>query len=74
MKIGDVVRVIGVPVNLPEPARMVFERSVGRIFSVVDVTPEGLIELEVGEAVGMKPYLHSIWIEPEHLVPAETSN
>ena len=81
MKIGDVVRVIGIPENLSEDApggemsmKAVFEHSIGATFPIVDITPEGLVELEVGEAVSVASYLHSIWIEPEFLVPVDISN
>ena len=76
MKIGDRVRVIGVPPDLPphdpmdDPCmRTVFGRSVGKCFPIIDITPAGLIELEVGKAVGVASYLHSIWIEAEFVEP-----
>ncbi len=83
MKIGDLVRVVTVPDGLNEWAyddpeypdtKTVFQRCIGSTFPVIDVTAEGLIELEVGEAMGVDSYLHSIWIEPEHLALYETSN
>jgi hypothetical protein len=81
MKIGDLVRVIGIPDNLSDDAdpgkfstKAVFERSVGSVYPIIDITTEGLVELQVGEAVGVEPYLHSIWLEPEFLVFAEISN
>lgn len=74
MKIGDLVRVVGVPENLPDDAppgefsvKAVFERSLDSVFPIIDITPHGLVELQVGEAVGVESYLHSIWIEPEFL-------
>lgn len=69
MKPGDRVRVIGVP-ELPSdgadlaPMQGIFALSVGRVFPVVSISPLGMIELEVGELVGMAPYIHSIWLEP----------
>jgi hypothetical protein len=81
MKIGDLVRVIGIPEDLSEDAppgglstKAVFEQSMGWVFPIIDITPEGLVELEVGEAVGVEPYLHSIWLEPEFLTAEENSN
>jgi hypothetical protein len=49
----------------------IFARCVGRVFPIVGFNA-GLIELEVGEVFDHPPYMHSIWIEPEHLV-AETT-
>jgi len=75
VKVGDKVRVIGIPENLPDNdigTRQVFELCVGRTFPVEDVRRvEGLdhdvIELLVGEVVGEPDYMHSIYIEPEFL-------
>ena len=75
MKIGDKVRVIGTPENLPDndiAAKQIFELCVGRIFPIEDVRRvEGLgqdvIELLVGEVVGEPDYMHSIYIEPKFL-------
>ena len=71
MKIGDLIRVVSVPDGLPEddPAtdrwmKTIFEPCVGHSFPIIDLT-NGLIELEVGEVMGVESYLHSIWIEPD---------
>ncbi|MDQ0471613.1 hypothetical protein [Labrys wisconsinensis] len=48
-----------------------FELSLGRTFAIADITSHGLLELEVGEVVGVASYLHSIWIEPDCVEPAE---
>jgi hypothetical protein len=42
---------------------------VGRTFTIVDITADGLIELEVGDILGESTdadhvTLHTIWIEP----------
>ncbi len=47
------------------------ELSLGRTFAIADITSHGLLELEVGEVVGVASYLHSIWIEPDCVEPAE---
>lgn len=70
MKIGDKVRVARLPQQLPQReaddlrTRQIFELCVGRVFPVVGLV-NGLIELEVGEVVGERAYMHSIWIEPD---------
>ena len=72
MKKGDLVRIVGMPPGLTDDpsgleTRTVFERSVGLVFPIADITEYGHIELEVGEVMGLESYLHSIWIEPEYL-------
>jgi hypothetical protein len=76
MKIGDRVRVIGVPDPLPPDGDVddlnttrLFRSCVGRIFSIAGFNDEGYVELEVGEVIGQAPYMSSIWIEPRHLAP-----
>jgi hypothetical protein len=70
MKVGDLVRVVAVPARLPKDSpdtKLVFERSVGHIFPIIDITADGQVELEVGEVMGVLACLHSIWIESECL-------
>jgi len=70
MKAGDLVRVVAVPASLPKDSpetKLVFERSVGRTFPIIDIAADGQVELEVGEVMGVLACLHSIWIEPECL-------
>jgi len=69
MKIGDRVEVVAVPESLPSGrgTQALFEACVGRVFPVVGIE-NGLLELEVGEAVGEESFMHSIWIEPECVV------
>ena len=66
MKVGDLVRVIGVPERLPDSPETleVFRRCVGRTFPIIDIAAGGLLELEVGEVMGVHPVMHSVWIEP----------
>lgn len=67
LKIGDRVRIITVPPELPDggdlKTNFVFERCLGRVFPVVGFQGDWL-ELEVGEAMGQPSYMHTIWIEP----------
>jgi hypothetical protein len=69
MKTGDLVRVTAVPTNLPDSpeTREVFARCVGKTFPITCVRDDGQAELEVGEVMGAKAVLHSIWIEPDCL-------
>ena len=78
MRIGDRVRIVGIPPNLPVYADFntpeVFQKSLGRIFTVSDIhTFEGLkspmIGLDVGEVVGKPAYMETIYVEPEYLEP-----
>jgi hypothetical protein len=79
LKIGDKVRVIGVPPELPEggeiKTRLLFEAGVGMIFPVAGFNGH-LLELEVGEVRGQLPCIDSIWIEPEfvELIESEKLN
>ncbi len=69
MQIGDKVEVLRIPANLPDgdlQTRHLFEKCVGRVFPIVGFQGD-LLELEVGEVAGEQPYMHSIWIEPEHV-------
>lgn len=69
MTIGDRVRVVKVPPDLPEGelhTRSLFESCLGRSFRIVEIKAE-LLELHVGEVLGKQPYMHSIWIEPEYV-------
>jgi hypothetical protein len=70
MKIGDKVRVVGLPSSLPDDdmgTKALLQDCVN-LFPVVGIvaTIKGrLIELEVGEIRGQPAYMHSIWIEEE---------
>ena len=69
ISIGDIVRVISIPPDLPEGeigTRSLFALCVGRSFPVISVHGE-LLELHVGEVLKQPAYLHSIWIEFEHV-------
>jgi hypothetical protein len=62
------VRVIGIPPDLPiddldTPG--LFAKCVGKSFEVIGKNGE-LLELAVGEVLGVAASMHSIWIEPEY--------
>lgn len=63
------MRVVALSPAIPDnpESKLVFERSVGHTFPIIDITEDGLVELEVGEVMGVSAYMHSIWIEPECL-------
>jgi len=69
MKPGDLVRVVALSPAIPDipESKLVFERSIGHTFPIIDIAEDGLVELEVGEVMGVSAYMHSIWIEPECL-------
>jgi len=75
MKIGDRVKLIGIPPNLHDeedlPTRTVFERCLGHTFAIEDLEsveglPYQLVKLKVGRLSGV-PGEHVIWVEPEYL-------
>jgi hypothetical protein len=62
------VRITTMPPGLPQddlntPA--LFAKCLGRSFDVVDRNGD-LLELAVGEVLGVAPYIHSIWIEEKY--------
>lgn len=80
IKPGDRVIVVAVPSDLRDDPRLktrfLFERCVGRTFVVagvdeVDGAHRWLVRLDVGEVNGRKPYMETIWIEPEYLRRAD---
>lgn len=71
-KLGDIVRVVSVPSDLPEgdiQTKTLFDLCLGRTFPIVGFQGP-LCELHVGGVRGRESSLESIWIEPEHLEPA----
>jgi len=64
MNIGDFVEIVSVPTVLPQGMGTceLFEACVGRVVPIAGVA-SGLLELHVGEVVGEKSFMHSIWIE-----------
>jgi hypothetical protein len=56
------VRVTAVPPNLPAENQTLFEDCVGKTFDLIERRGE-MLELWVGQVIGVAPHLHSIWIE-----------
>ena len=82
IKVGDWVRVIGVPPDVVDQkgvnTRSVLEKCLGRFFRVEAIERiEGLayplIQLNVGRVLGYENYRDSIWIEPEYLERTKAS-
>ena len=76
MKIGDKVKLIGIPAGTRDDGRMqtraLFEKCLGKTFIVVGMdtfegVPFELVRLDVGHVVGKESYLETIWVEPEYL-------
>ena len=67
-RVGDLVRVVEIPTNLKDPAKIgtpkVFERAKGKTFRIEGFDPYGHIELVVTKR-------DTIWIEPEFVVRVE---
>ena len=68
MKIGDTVRLIGMPANLPVgdadlPTQAVFEKCLGHEFTVAGFNEIGWVELVVDSIAGS--HGEKIWVEPE---------
>ena len=76
MKVGDRVKLIGIPPNLRDEEDLqthtLFEKCLGHTFPIADLeTVEGLpyqlAKLNVGQVLGQPEYMHTIWVEPEYL-------
>ena len=76
MKVGDIVRLVGVPPDLKDDEEMqtrtLFDRCLGKTFPIialdaVDGLPHRLVRLDVGHLLGEAAYLETIWVEPEYL-------
>ena len=76
MKVGDSVRVVGIPPDTHDREDMLtktlFERCLGKCFPVTDLEsveglPHPLARLEVGEVFGQERDSEIIWVEPEYL-------
>jgi len=81
VKIGDKVRLIGIPPDANDDetlqTRTLFEKCLGKTFAIagletVEGLPYQLVQLEVGDVVGKDAYLETIWVEPEYLQPETT--
>ena len=76
MKVGDRVKLIGIPPNLRDIdemlTRTLFEKCVGRSFTVVALEaveglPYQIVKLNVGHVLGRPEDMECIWVEPEYL-------
>jgi hypothetical protein len=70
MKIGDKVRLIALPPNLPVgdaqlPTKAVFEKCLGHEFAIVGFNEIGLAELPIESVTGDAG--ETIWVEQEFL-------
>lgn len=63
-EVGDYARLDQAPEGLDPETALIFGRCLGGVFRVAGFE-RGVVELEVGEAFGEKPYLRWIWIEPQ---------
>jgi hypothetical protein len=70
MKIGDVVKLIRLPENLPVGTVIVFQMCLGNQFLISGFNEIGWAELDIAPLTGSVG--ESIWVEPEflELVPA----
>jgi hypothetical protein len=76
MNVGDKLRIVKVPPNLPEgdlKTATLFQCCVGHMFPVVGFQGH-LLELEVGEIRREPAYFESIWIEPEFVELVQNAN
>jgi hypothetical protein len=73
MNIGDKVRVLKMPADLPKDNKQLitlFRGCVGKTFPIVKFD-DGLVELHVGEVFGKPAEYHQIWLEPSQVSPVE---
>lgn len=73
MKVGDHVKVLGVPPKYledtdPEVVE-VFRRSIGNVYPIHSFYGDDYVQLEVGKILGTDSY-HSIWLAMEFVEPA----
>ena len=76
MKAGDLVRLIGIPEELPPEdelkTRALFDQCLGKTFRVVAMKkveglPDPLAQLDVGHIRAKAAAMESIWVEPRFL-------
>ena len=70
MKVGDAVRLVGVPPDLPKgdgdlPTLATFQKCVGHLFVIADFNEIGWAEIDIGIVTGSMG--ETIWVEPEFL-------
>ncbi|MFN0219801.1 MAG: hypothetical protein ACKVP4_13420 [Hyphomicrobium sp.] len=69
MNIGDKVRVIKIPDDLPADntqLQTLFRGCLNKTFTITGFDGD-LLELHVGEAFGKSAEHHQIWLEPTHV-------
>ena len=75
MKVGDTVRLIGVPDGLEDypdfPTKSTFEKCVGREFVIAGFNEAGMAELPIGFVTGSVG--ETIWVELQFLEPVSKS-
>jgi hypothetical protein len=83
VKVGDKIRIVNLPGGLVDDAQLqtksFFELCLGQVFPLVGIvhvieTGGALLELQVGEVVGQKAFMHSSWIETELVELVEGSS
>jgi hypothetical protein len=69
MRVGDTVRIIGVPDGLEDypdfPTKSTFEKCVGREFVIADFNEVGMAEINIESVTGSVG--EKIWIRPQFL-------
>ena len=69
MNIGDTVRVVKIPADLPvgdAQLQTLFGGCLNKSFKIAGFDGD-LVELHVGEAFGKPAEHHQIWLEPSHV-------
>jgi hypothetical protein len=69
MKVGDIVRLMGIPPDLEDfpdlPTKSTFQRCLGNEFTVTAITENGRAELPIGSVTGNKG--EKIYVSPSFL-------
>ena len=70
MKVGDAVRLVGVPPDLPKgdadlPTLATFHKCVGRHFLITGFNEIGWAEIDIASVTGSVG--ETIWVEPQFL-------
>ncbi len=68
MKIGDTVKVIKIPSDLPPDKALhtLFRGALNKSFKIAGFDDD-LVELHVGEAFGEAAHKHRIWLSADHV-------
>lgn len=66
LKIGDLVRIIKIPGDLPFEDIALLTLALGRPFPITDLD-YGLVTLEIGEVVNDPPYTEIVSLQPEYV-------